>query len=235
MKISFSILIYDGLAYSKENPGIAIADYADFLGWTEERTEEFWDKVSRHFAEKSHTDFCYSTEQTTTVGDIINEIMLRMKLDCEAVSSTVTQTYIFAQNEFVQILSPETSIGDIEKYYELEDSLQVFLVLSNQAGTIWNNDGLRYYMNSKETGSHHIPHVHVDYKNESTASISLINGEVLVGKLPSKILKKAKKQVTDNREFLLQCWEKYTDGFRVNINHSFGITPLKASRQKKAL
>jgi len=90
-------------------------------------------------------------------------------------------------------------------------------------------------MNSKETGSHHIPHVHVDYKNESTASISLINGEVLVGKLPSKILKKAKKQVTDNREFLLQCWEKYTDGFRVNINHSFGITPLKASRQKKAL
>lgn len=235
MKISFSILIYDGLAYSKENPGIAIADYADFLGWTEDRTEEFWDKVTRHFAEKSHIDFFYNTEQTTTVGDITNEIMLRMKFNCEAVSSTATQTYILAKDEFVQILNPETSIGDVEKYYELEDGLQVFLVLSNQAGTIWNNDGLRYYMNSKETGSHHIPHVHVDYKHESTASISLINGEVLDGKLPSKVLKKVKQRVADSREFLLQCWEKYTDGLRVNINHSFGITPLKASSPKKDL
>lgn len=94
------------------------------------------------------------------------------------------------------------------------------------AGDIWNDDGLRYYIPSKEGCRHKTPHVHVEYRHEEKASIDIKNGVKLAGDMKPKILKKARERILDNQEYLLDCWNKKTDGLNVDINHYLGITSI---------
>ena len=88
------------------------------------------------------------------------------------------------------------------------------------------NDGLRYYMPSRESGSHNKPHIHVDYRYESFASICIGDGSLLSGSLPSKVLKEARKKILDNQEFLLRYWNEKTDGLSVDINSYLRAKPV---------
>ena len=63
-------------------------------------------------------------------------------------------------------------------------------MFSNQARDIWVEDGMRYYMHSREVGKHNKLHAHVDYKYEMTASICIYDGKELDGKFSSKPLKR---------------------------------------------
>jgi len=49
----------------------------------------------------------------------------------------------------------------------------------------------------------------------------------LDGNIPSKALRKARKKILDNKQFLLECWNKMTDGLKVDINQYFKIIPLE--------
>ena len=100
-------------------------------------------------------------------------------------------------------------------------------MLSNQAGGIWTEDGLRYYMNSKEAGRHSLPHVHVDYRHEASATISLYDGGMIKGDIPQRVMKQVKERVLSNQRYLMECWNKMTGGLRVDLNVYFGVTPLK--------
>lgn len=100
-------------------------------------------------------------------------------------------------------------------------------MLSNQAGDIWVEDGLRYYMHSKEAGRHNLPHIHVDYKHECSATISLYDGKMVDGDMPRRVMKRASKKIMDNQRYLMECWNKLTDGLRIDLNVYFGVTPLK--------
>lgn len=91
---------------------------------------------------------------------------------------------------------------------------------NNQAGDIWVEDGLRYYMQSKEAGRHHLPHIHVDYRHESSATVSLYDGEMIEGDIPKKVMKRVKAKVLNNKKYLMECWNKLTDGLRVDLNAS---------------
>ena len=44
------------------------------------------------------------------------------------------------------------------------------------------------------------------------------------------MLKRAKKKILDNKRFLLECWNKMTDGMKVDINNYFGIIPLDCEK-----
>lgn len=70
----------------------------------------------------------------------------------------------------------------------MEFLLSVFVEIG---GKIYTEKGMKFYIHSKESGKHHLPHIHVVY-NGNEASISL-DGEILVGYLPKKKLKKLKK------------------------------------------
>lgn len=100
-------------------------------------------------------------------------------------------------------------------------------MFSNLAKEIWQEDGIRYFMHAREGVRHNCPHVHVDYRHESEASISVVDGTVLQGTLPKKVLKKAQTRILGEKAFLLECWNKYTDGLKVDINHYFGMYPLE--------
>lgn len=114
-----------------------------------------------------------------------------------------------------------------EKYLNYSDnsSLIVEIWVSMNAGAIFEEDGLRYSMHSREAGRHHIPHVHVrDTQYEFDATLSLEDGSILAGSLSSKLLKKAQKRILNNRDFFYDCWQQRTDGFCPDINHHFGFT-----------
>ena len=74
--------------------------------------------------------------------------------------------------------------------------------------------------------SHHLPHIHVDYRHESSATVSLYDGEMIEGDIPKKVMKRVKAKVLNNKKYLMECWNKLTDGLRVDLNAYFGTTPL---------
>lgn len=40
-------------------------------------------------------------------------------------------------------------------------------------------------------------------------------------------MKRASKKIMDNQRYLMECWNKLTDGLRIDLNVYFGVTPLK--------
>ena len=227
MNIRFSLLINNGQKYTQSNLGIAICDYADLLAWKDCRDELFWQRVEAHYHNNSNFDFQFNCMPTATIADITDCIVDRIGFCPERLFTVPMRIYILVENELIRIDHQNLNLSTIFKHYSFHDNLHVFFMLSNQAGDIWKDDGIRYYMHSRESGRHNAPHIHVDYKHEYSASICIFDGSLLDGHLPAKVFKKAQARIMNNQKFLLKCWNKKTDGLTVDINHYFGITPLE--------
>ena len=133
---------------------------------------------------------------------------------------------LYIDNQIVYCSQLNTTIHRITKKFNISGSLYVFFIFSGDAGEIWKDDGLRYYMPSHEQGSHSIPHVHVDYKHTASGTISIIDGKVLAGDLPSRVVKIVRKRVLEEQDYLKECWNKMTDGFIIDINYDWGKRAL---------
>lgn len=228
MIIDFSLLVYDGDKYYKGDPGIAIDDYRALAGLGEDWSEELWERARNHYKEHEEFLVLFHKNSESTIQDIEKAIIEKAGFEWDNFLHSYTTTALYMNGEFVEIYDSSIKLSTIEKYYyDIEDKIQVFFIFSNQAGDIWVEDGLRYYMHSRESGRHNKPHIHIDYRHEQDVSMSLSDGSVLVGSIPPKALKKARKRVMDNQRFLLECWNKQTDGLHVDINHFLGITPLE--------
>lgn len=106
-----------------------------------------------------------------------------------------------------------------------ENEIDVEVLVCADAGSICQDDGIRYYMHSHEGTRHNEPHVHIDALNHGCdASFSIITGEILEGKLPKKLLKKVKNKILKEQNFFVECWNTKTDGLAIDINKHFGIT-----------
>lgn len=227
MKLNFLLLIDNGQNYSDSNPGIAIADYADCLAWQTERNEQFWDIVREHFEEHKRMSFRVDVTPDTTIKYLEKQIADRIGFEWKAFYETKTwRCCLLTDGYLVRIDDPLLCIADISKYITVNDELNICFVFSNQAGDIWTDDGLRYYMPSRESGSHNKPHIHVDYRHESHASICIGDGSLLSGSMPSKALREARKKIFENQEFLLRYWNEKTDGLSVDINSYLGAKPV---------
>ena len=202
MQIDFSVLIYNGKQYTRENPGIAIADYADLLDWKEERDERFWNKVQLHYEEKSQFLFTYAVAMNTVIKDIEKEVVNIIGFDWTRFVRSNIKTYILIDDEFVYVQDSLIRLDKIWEYYGVKKELKVFFIFSNQAGDIWNKDGVRFFMPSREQGCHN--------------------------SLPTKVHKKAKEKIMGEQAFLLDCWNKRTDGLKVDVNQHFGICPIRS-------
>ena len=82
-------------------------------------------------------------------------------------------------------------------------------------------------MNSHESCRHHLPHVHVSSGEGRSASINIMNGEIIEGNLSGKHVKIAKKIVKEKQELMMLCWNKMTDGLQIDINYALGLTKIK--------
>lgn len=97
--------------------------------------------------------------------------------------------------------------------------MQILLTIFIEKGAIIHNEKcMRFYIHSKESGKHHLPHIHVVY-NGNEASIAL-NGETLAGYLPKKKLKMAKEIIEVNKESFLQEWNILSDGQKFHFKNN---------------
>ena len=104
------------------------------------------------------------------------------------------------------------------------ETINIQLLVNADAGTVFEDDGIRYYMYSKEAGTHNAPHVHVDIRHEVSGSFSLIDGKQLSdGKISKKDKKKIEKVINDNKKKFLNYWNQHTDGLTVDLNQALGL------------
>ena len=112
----------------------------------------------------------------------------------------------------------------LSKYLDPHGIGEIFVAayVSMDAGAIDEEDGVRYYMNSREAGRHHEPHVHICDTSRQYEAVILIKDGKVIGNFPSKLLKKAKRKVMQNQAFFLEQWNVLTDGIKIDVNHYLG-------------
>ena len=135
-------------------------------------------------------------------------------------------TFVYKGERF-EIDDPSSSfVLLLHKYFDPENTgtISVCYLVCHDAGSVGPVEGrLRYYVHSHEAGKHQEPHIHVkDAEHVFEASVSIANGDIIVGSLPGKYKKIAKKEILSNQEYYYNCWNTLTDGLRVDINHHFG-------------
>lgn len=116
----------------------------------------------------------------------------------------------------------------LSKYLDTHNTNTVWvsILASADAGEVWSEKNLRFYMRSHEGNRHNTPHVHVtDTHTRQEASISIIERDfpVLAGSLPQKAEKAARRLIREKQEFFIHCWNTKTDGLNVDINHALKL------------
>ena len=104
------------------------------------------------------------------------------------------------------------------------EKINIQLLINSDAGTIFKDDGIRYYIHSKESGRHNTPHVHVDIRHEVSGSFSLIDGSQLSGEgIKKNDVNKIKKMINSKKKELVKYWNEHTDGLTVDLNQALGL------------
>lgn len=98
------------------------------------------------------------------------------------------------------------------------EKIEIQLLINSDAGSIFRDDGIRYYMNSKEDGSHNFPYVHVDIRHEVSGSFSLIDGSKLSGeRIKTKDLNKIRNTIMSKQKDMIKYWNEHTDGLTIMV------------------
>ena len=77
---------------------------------------------------------------------------------------------------------------------------------------------MMYFYDNKK---HHLPHIHVKYQNDE-AVFSIIDGNLIEGKLPKNKIKLVEAWIEIHREDLIADWQLALEGQQI-----FKIEPLK--------
>ena len=113
----------------------------------------------------------------------------------------------------------------VENHLDSEKTgeISVAIYVNANAGCICEDEGIRYYMNSRERGKHNEPHIHLCSVNSCQEAVIIIRTREIIGEFPRKLKKKAKENVAANERFFLEQWNVLTDGLKVDINRYFGL------------
>lgn len=105
----------------------------------------------------------------------------------------------------------------------IEDTIEIQLLLCMDAGSVFEDDGIRYYMNSREAGKHNEAHVHVDIRHEKSGSFSIITGKKLSkGEIRASDVRKIQMMIANHQAELINFWNEHTDGLTVDLDQAFG-------------
>ena len=147
---------------------------------------------------------------------------------CQTLLGVTGSGKTFTMANVIQALNKPTldysiQINQLQRLFEISKQLHLLFVFSIFQGEIWREGQIKYYMQSHESGSHNNPHVHVNIGHKYEASIDIINGNILAGRVPQKYYGKIIKKIKDNKDFLMLCWNELTDGMKIDINYGLGI------------
>ncbi|MDP1982087.1 MAG: DUF4160 domain-containing protein [Sulfuritalea sp.] len=81
--------------------------------------------------------------------------------------------------------------------------------------------GILIQMYFRDTGRHHLPHIHARYQGQAVA-LAVADGSVLEGELPARQLRMVQVWMDIHRDELLADWE-----LAVNGDSPYKIAPLQ--------
>ncbi len=166
-------------------------------------------------------EFVLNYTESTTLNDVVKAILTNI----ESLNHGVVVAFIVDELRY-WIDDPNALFSlVVENYLDMNKSgtIRVDAFISLNAGTICEEDGIRYYMNSREKGKHNSPHVHICDTSHEHEAVILLSDFTVIGDFPNKLLRKAKKRIEANHRFFLEQWNVLTDGLKVDINKYFGL------------
>ena len=184
------------------------------------------DNLEGSFWDTTKYSYDYPLQADTEVSELLDCYLAYLGCDRTKFYRCSSMIYIPIGNDIVYIPEFYFKVSKLFDYYGNQTELTLFLVFSVLQGDVWREGRIRYYMKSHEAGSHNLPHVHVMVGHDNEASIGILNAEILAGELPQKYESQIRKKIIDNREHLLTCWNKMTDGIQVDINYLMGETQV---------
>lgn len=168
-----------------------------------------------------HCELNFEYTEKTTLGDVADAVLKRLDFLDHGVGVSFLKDglrYWIEDRDanFKKVLT---------KYLDSDNTgmITVAVYVSLDAGAIEEEDGIRYYMNSREAGKHHEPHVHICDTSRQHEAVILIKSGKTIGEFPPKLLKKAQRKVRDRQVFFLEQWNALTDGIKIDINHYLGL------------
>ena len=222
--VDFKILFDDGKQYfCPQTPGIVSSLFESCrVGNVECESEE------ARFKKYSNTSFQMLIDNQTTFSNILSKWSHLSGLDLDRLEEIYGKLPLAIIQDGI-LLWIKNLLCPVSDLFQIEESEHIvaFLIFNCQAGNIWNENGIRYDMHSREKNQHHTPHIHVRYR-DNEASVSLINGEIEDGVLPNRIHKVVKNKIMDNQFFLIDFWNNKTDGIKIDLDVLFGETEFKA-------
>lgn len=168
----------------------------------------------------------FSYDENTSLGDVINFVKSAIwgTSDTE-VSAPVSYSFLVEDERYFIADKTKLFRNLLGTYLAPDDTntITICVLVSCDAGEVASEWPLRFYVHSREAGSHHEPHIHVcDTGHEYEASIRISDGEIIAGELPRKYAKLAKKKILSDQPYFYHCWNTMTDGLQVDINHHYG-------------
>ena len=108
---------------------------------------------------------------------------------------------------------------------EQNNTINIQILVSSDAGTVYRDHGIRFYINCREGTKHNEPHIHVDIRyGEATGAFSLKTGQQLTGdKIGRKDKKIIEETISLHQSEFLQYWNEHTDGLDVDLNQVLGL------------
>lgn len=163
--------------------------------------------------------------ETTTIRDVVNAVynVFRYTLQDTVVLPKIA---FFCGDIRYWIDDLDANFENlVDRYLDPQKTgaIHVAAYVSGDAGRICEEDGIRYFMNSRERGRHHEPHIHLLALDSCEEAVIIIKTREVIGDFPRKLVKKARRNVEKNEKFFLEQWNVLTDGLKVDINRYFGL------------
>lgn len=173
--------------------------------------KEFYQLIRRHiYSEKNNRMDMYGEEQTTL--DFVQEY-------------DVLEIYFLKNGLRYSIADKSKTLEFYMQKLGISNTIDIQILVSSDAGAVFEDHGIRFYINSREGKRHNEPHVHVDIRQgEGSGSFSLKTAEQLTGsKIRKKDQKIIKEIIENNQKDFLIYWNEHTDGLDVDLNQALGL------------
>lgn len=170
--------------------------------------EEFYEKIE---------EYIYSGKNSTPDSDIEGKSTLDFVRECK-----VLKKYILKNGIRYSVGNEKKDLNFYLNRLNINQNnvISIQILINSDAGTVYKEHGIRFYINCREGTKHNEPHIHVNIRcGEATGAFSLKTGQQLTG---DKIGRKDKKIIENiifmhQREFLTY-WNEHTDGLDVDLN-----------------
>lgn len=175
--------------------------------------EEFYEKID---------EYIYSGKNNMPDPYIEGKITLDFVKECK-----ILKKYILKNGIRYSVRNEEKNLGFYLSRLNVEqnNTINIQILVSSDAGTVYRDHGIRFYINCREGTKHNEPHIHVDIRyGEATGAFSLKTGQQLTGdKIGRKDKKIIEETISLHQSEFLQYWNEHTDGLDVDLNQVLGL------------